>query len=403
MTTTNQTNPVNMLTGAKIKQARTAKRDAADTVTNPVNMLTATHTEAPTVTDTMTDTVTVTDTVTDTVTEAPTTPAAPIAQSLLDTGAALATSAEQSAIANGMAKTTGESLASKARDVLALTDTEAQHVIVKAMADLKTLALATIGKPIADATPEELVASAEHCLKSFKVLSATLKRQNNGKHGLLYMALDRTTCDATVRVITAPTEAQLRQALKDDTKALNAALAVEAEKASKAKAMADSADSDGTQGEDGHVVVGSGVSSITALAAVLELVKGWRPSELEVAAATLTHMALCERLARDSENADLKAQVDAARLSVTLLTSAYQDEKAAELKARNEAQTKQEAELLALRTENARKAREALAAEEKALEEANAKMAERMKASAPEALPVFTPSDVTPEPMQANG
>jgi hypothetical protein len=245
------------------------------------------------------------------------------------------------------------------------------------------------------------VASAEHCLKSFKVLSATLKRQNNGKHGLLYMALDRQTCDATVKVITAPTAEQLRQALKDDVKALNAAIAATEAKAAAAKAMSEGSDSE--QGEDGHVVIGSGVSSITALAAVLELVKGWRPSELEVAAATLTHMALCERLARDAENAELKAQVDAARLSVTLLTSAYQDEKAAELKARNEAQAEQEAALLALRTENARKAREALLAEEAALKEANEKMAARMAASQPTPAPVCIPTDVTPEPMQANG
>ena len=383
MTTTNQTtsNPVNMLTGAKIKAARNAKRDAAPTVELPTPDV-VTNTEAPT-----------TDVVTNT--EAPT-QLAPIAQALLDQGKALATSAEATSNAHRSAKQTGESLAAKARDVIALTDTEAQHVIVQAMADLKTLALSTMGTPVADATPDQLVASAAHCLASFKVLSATLKRANTDKagkssHGLLYMSLDRQTCDATVKVITAPTEAELRQALKDDTKALNAALAAAQAKADSAKAMAESGD-DGAQGEDGHVVIGGGVSSITALAAVLELVKGWRPSELEVAAATLTHMALCERLARDAENADLKAQVDAARLSVTLLTSAYQTEKAEELKARNEAQAKQEAELLALRTANAKARRAELEAEELALTEANAKMAERMAQSAPEALPVFTPT-----------
>jgi len=376
--------------------------DVTGTDSNPVNMLT----------DTVTDTeasnmVSPTDQAPLDVLHGDGKEVGPIAQALLDTGAALATSAEQSAIANGMAKTTGESLASKARDVIALTDTEACHVIVKAMADLKTLALATLGCPVADATPDQLVASAEHCLKSFKVLSATLKRQNNGKHGLLYMALDRQTCDATVKVITAPTADQLRQALKDDVKALNAALAATEAKAASAKAMADSTEGEGSQGEDGHVVIGSGVSSITAMAAVLELVKGWRPSELEVAAATLTHMALCERLARDADNADLKAQVDAARLSVTLLTSAYQDEKAAELKARNEAQAAQEAALLALRTENARKAREALLAEEAALKEANEKMAARMAASQPTPAPVPTttesPVESTGELVEPNG
>lgn len=401
MTTTNQTtsNPVNMLTGAKIKQARNAKRDAAPTVTDTVLPTTdvVTNTEAPTVigTDLPLD-----------VLHGDGKEVGPIAQALLDQGKALATSAEATSNAHQSAKQTGESLASKCRAVIELTDTEAQHVIVQAMADLKTLALSTMGCPVGDATPDQLVASAAHCLASFKVLSATLKRANTDKagkasHGLLYMSLDRQTCDATVKVITAPTEAELRQALKDDTKALNAALAAAQAKADSAKAMAESGD-DSAQGEDGHVVIGSGVSSITALAAVLELVKGWRPSELEVAAATLTHMALCERLARDADNAELKAQVDAARLSVTLLTSAYQSEKAAELVARNEAQAKQEAELLALRTENARKAREALLAEEAALAKANEAMAARMAASQPTPVPVCIPTDVTPEPIAVN-
>lgn len=373
-----------------------------DTDSNPVNVLTAT---------------TDTDTVTDTTEQAPSKPA-PIAQALLDHGAALAASAEQSSNANQSAKVQGESLASKCRAVIALTDTEACHVIVKAMADVKTMALATLGCAVADATADQLAKAALHGVATFKVLSATLKRANAGKdnaadtHGLLYMAMDRQTLDATVKVITAPTEAELRQALKDDVKALNKALADNQAKADSAKRMTDGADG-GEQGEDGHVVIGVGVSSITALAAVLELVKGWRPSELEVAAATFTHMALCERLARlpgleaNEAFAELSAQVDAARLSVTMLTSAYQDEKAAELKARNAAQAQAEAELLALRTANAKARRAELEAEEAALAEANTKMSARMALSPAEPAPVPTttesPVESTGELVEPNG
>lgn len=134
--------------------------------------------------------------------------------------------------------------------------------------------------------------------------AVVMRRVNNGKageapaFGLFYIGLNKADMTANVQIIKAPTESEVRAALHNDQKAMNAALEqfkpVEvASKKAGTSADADSGKHVGTS--DKHAPTGG------AAAAILEQVQLWKAGELEALAAQLLNMAAAQRKATEKK------------------------------------------------------------------------------------------------------
>lgn len=130
--------------------------------------------------------------------------------------------------------------------------------------------------------------------------AVVMRRVNNGKagdapaFGLFYIGLNKADMTANVQIIKAPTEQEVRAALHNDQKALNAAL-------DQFKPVEVTSKKAGTVADSGKHVGISDKNAPTggAAAAILEQVQLWKAGELEALAAQLLNLAAAQRKATE--------------------------------------------------------------------------------------------------------